>query len=215
MTDSEPHIASLARKTGTISITRCTSLEPDVYAFALAAFKLLFAPRAADPSAIPADLVNFEQVYCSATNDGCFLVARDTASLPTSPGPPVPLTPGARHIPTEASQGRIVGIVAYRPYIPRFRDDASGTLRPELQWSSEKTVEVVRLFVAPECRGQGLAQRLIDVMKVEADVDGVEVLYLHTQPFLTGAEALWRKMGWTLISRDTDSWESIHMYKKI
>lgn len=176
-----------------ITITRCTTLQPEVYNFALAAYKLLFASRALNPTAIPADLTNFESTYCSSDSTGCFLVARDTST---------------------GGEGEIVGITAYRPYIHRFKDD-QGNLRPELLWEGKKVVEVVRLFVSPSCRGKGLAQRLIDAMIKEAERDGIEILYLHTQPFLTGAEKLWGKMGWKLIGRDTDQCESIHMVRKV
>lgn len=193
--------AQTPTKTDSIHIYRSTKFEQDVYDYALSAFQLLFAPRAVDPTAIPPDLTNFDSVYCSSDSDGCFLVARDT-SLPSSSSP------------STESKGRIVGIQAYRPYIHRHVDDA-GNLRPELVWPGEKTVEVVRLFISPECRGKRLAQRLVERMVDEAREAGVKVLYLHTQPFLTGAEQLWGKMGWTLIGRDTDHWESIHMYRKL
>ncbi|KAI9638840.1 acyl-CoA N-acyltransferase [Dioszegia hungarica] len=192
----------------TISISRSTSLEPDVLQFGIDAFKLLFAPRNPDPSVLPADLINFEAVYCSpdpsTSGPACFLSARDN-SVPSGSG-----DGGSSGHP----KGKVVGICAYRPYLHRHRDSA-GNLRPELVWEGKRTAEVVRLFVSPECRGQRLAQRLIERLVQEAEKDGVEVLYLHTQPFLTGAEQLWAKMGWKLLGRDTDYWESIHMVRKL
>jgi GNAT superfamily N-acetyltransferase len=75
------------------------------------------------------------------------------------------------------AQRGVVGSIAYRPYDGRFA---------QLDFGPLAVVEVVRLFVAPVWRRQGLAQALWATLQAHAQAHGVEVLYLHTHPFLPG-----------------------------
>lgn len=178
-----------------ISITRLMEASSDVYDYALSAYRLLFSHLVNDPSTIPADLRRMEDTYLSPKCGGCFLVARNT-------------------------EGDIVGIIAFRTYVHRFVN-SSGDLRTELnldqqqQHGKGKVVEVVRLFVSPYQRGKGSAKRLIEALVDEAREENVRVMYLHTHPFLPGAERLWTKMGWEVLVKDHDSWECIHMLRSI
>ncbi|KAI9632984.1 acyl-CoA N-acyltransferase [Dioszegia hungarica] len=181
-----------------IQIARVTDPEPRVINYALAAWRELFAPRTNNPT-IPIDLAAFRKVYCAAHSGACFLVAQ--------------VPPSHRQIERQ-EKGKVVGILAFLPYSPRFKDNA-GALRPELLWSNTKTIEVVRLYVSAEYRGQQIAQKLIGRLVEEAKDEQAEMMYLHTHPFLPGAEQLWRKMGWSVVSRDEDAWESIHMTRRI
>jgi GNAT superfamily N-acetyltransferase len=181
-----------------VEIVRVTEPEPRVINYALTAWKELFAPRTTHPTT-PRDLATFQKPYCAPESGTCFLIAQIRPSLKDAEG---------------GGESRVVGILAYLPYSLRFKDGA-GALRPELLWVDKNTVEVVRLYVSAECRGQQIAQKLIRRLVAEAKAAGTEMMYLHTHPFLPGAEQLWRKMGWNVVSRDEDAWESIHMIRRI
>ncbi|MBF5007351.1 GNAT family N-acetyltransferase [Diaphorobacter sp. NR2-3-3-1] len=102
-----------------------------------------------------------------------------------------------------AEDDRVVASIAYRPYDGRF---------PHLNLMQGKVVEVVRLYVDPAWRRQGLAARLYAELRRLALEQGVQVFYLHTHPFLAGAEAFWRMQGFELLCRDADPvWQTIHM----
>lgn len=105
---------------------------------------------------------------------------------------------------------KIAGIIAYRKYDGRFK-------QPELIFDdSAKVVEVVRLYVQPELRGQGIATSLIRALVEKAKEDGVETMYLHTHPFLPGAEYLWQREGWRVVVKEEEEpWFSIHMRRDL
>lgn len=68
----------------------------------------------------------------------------------------------------------------------------------------------------PACRGQGIAMRLIEGLVEVAREDGVEVMYLHTHPFLPGAQYLWEKEGWRVEVREEEGpWFTIHMRRDL
>ncbi|WP_135001161.1 GNAT family N-acetyltransferase, partial [Pseudomonas syringae] len=86
-------------------------------------------------------------------------------------------------------EGQIIAAVGYLPYDHRF---------PQFDYRGRRTVEIVRLFVTPEFRGDGLASRLCQALWAHAEAGGIEVLYLHTHPFLPGAIRLWEKQGFAV-----------------
>jgi GNAT superfamily N-acetyltransferase len=104
------------------------------------------------------------------------------------------------------------GIIAYRKYDHRFE-------QPELVFSNDaanNVVEVVRLFVEPELRGRGIATMLIGALVEMAKEDGVRVMYLHTHPFLPGAQYLWQKEGWRVVVEEKEApWWTIHMRRDL
>lgn len=101
-------------------------------------------------------------------------------------------------------KGQIVASIGYLPYDRRF---------PNLSYPGLKTVEVVRLFVLPSQRRAGLAAALYQALKERALADGVEVIYLHTHPFLPDAIAFWRRQGFEIIAVDPDPvWQTTHMH---
>ncbi|WP_236712003.1 GNAT family N-acetyltransferase [Pseudomonas sp. EpS/L25] len=103
--------------------------------------------------------------------------------------------------------GEPVASIAYRPYDCRF---------PQLAYVGERVVEVARLFVAPQYRRQGLARRLFQALLIEAAHDGVERLYLHTHPFLPGAEAFWLGQGFQVVARETAlPWLTLHLDRRL
>lgn len=101
----------------------------------------------------------------------------------------------------------VVGVIGYLPYDRRF---------PALPYPGMKVVEVVRLFVLPGYRGAGLASALYRALQQQAEEEGVEVMYLHTHPFLPGAQAFWERQGFELIAQDPDPvWRTLHMERAL
>lgn len=98
---------------------------------------------------------------------------------------------------------QIVGAIGYLPYDRRFS---------QLRLPGTDTVEVVRLFVSPSCRGAGVAKALYAALLAQALRAGVGTLYLHTHPFLPGAIAFWQKQGFEVLDIESDPvWQTTHM----
>ena len=101
--------------------------------------------------------------------------------------------------------GRIVAAIGYLPYDQRF---------PQLDYQGRNTVEVVRLFVLPAFRRFGLAGQLYRALEAMAQADGVEVMYLHTHPFLPGAIGFWVRQGFAVVDVEDDPvWQTTHMQR--
>lgn len=101
------------------------------------------------------------------------------------------------------SGAEIVAAIGYLPYDGRF---------PQLDYGQRKVVEIVRLFVIPEFRRSGLATRIYLSLKAFARLQGVEVLYLHTHPFLPGAIGFWQRLGFEVVDVENDPvWQTTHM----
>ena len=101
------------------------------------------------------------------------------------------------------SRQSVQATIACRVYDGRF---------PQLNFQQHKVMEVVRLFVAPEHRRSGLAGRMLHRLRTHAESQNVDVLYLHTHPFLPGALEFWQKHHFEVIDRDADPlWQTIHM----
>jgi GNAT superfamily N-acetyltransferase len=100
--------------------------------------------------------------------------------------------------------GQIVASIGYLPYDRRF---------PHLAYPDRTVVEVVRLFVLPAQRRSGLAGALYRSLKDLALANAVDVIYLHTHPFLPGAIAFWQRQGFEIIDVDADPvWQTTHMH---
>ncbi len=103
------------------------------------------------------------------------------------------------------NDGKIVAAIGYLPYDQRF---------PQLDYQGRKTVEVVRLFVLPAFRRFGLAGQLYRALEALAQGDGVEVMYLHTHPFLPGAIDFWVRQGFEVVDVEADPvWQTTHMQR--
>ncbi|MGL4585115.1 MAG: GNAT family N-acetyltransferase [Flavobacterium sp.] len=101
------------------------------------------------------------------------------------------------------SSGNIIGVIGMMPYDYRF---------DYLDYKDKKTVEVARLFVEPPYRRTGLATRLFNALLEVAQQKGIDMLYLHTHPFLTGAFEYWQKQGFKLITTSIDGdFTTLHM----
>ena len=99
--------------------------------------------------------------------------------------------------------GEIVAAIGYLPYDGRF---------PQLDYGHSKVVEIVRLFVIPEFRRSGLATTIYLALKDHARQQGVDVLYLHTHPFLPGAIGFWQRQGFRIVDVESDPvWQTTHM----
>lgn len=99
--------------------------------------------------------------------------------------------------------GHIIASIGYVPYDHRFA---------QLDYRGLKVVEVVRLFVLPQCRRSGVAGALYDALKTRAVEAAVELMYLHTHPFLSGAIEFWRRQGFTITDVEDDPvWQTTHM----
>ncbi|VVN43441.1 hypothetical protein PS624_05574 [Pseudomonas fluorescens] len=69
------------------------------------------------------------------------------------------------------------------------------------------------LFVVPSLRRSGVAGAIYRSLKDLALADGVEVIYLHTHPFLPGAIEFWQRQGFEIIDVDADPvWQTTHMH---
>ncbi|TBU87165.1 GNAT family N-acetyltransferase [Phytopseudomonas dryadis] len=99
--------------------------------------------------------------------------------------------------------GEIVAAIGYLPYDQRFR---------QLDYAGSRVVEIVRLFVAADFRRSGLAGALYARLRRHAANAGVQVLYLHTHPFLPGAIRFWEKQGFAIVDVEADPlWQTTHM----
>ena len=106
---------------------------------------------------------------------------------------------------TVKNKNRIIGTIAYRAYDYRF----------DLNLPSN-TVEVVKLFVLPEYRRNGIATQLCEMLFSHAKNNEITTLYLHTHPFLPAAEEFWRLQGFDIIKREwIESYDTIHMSKSL
>ncbi|MFC1392178.1 GNAT family N-acetyltransferase [Acinetobacter pittii] len=106
---------------------------------------------------------------------------------------------------TVKDQNRIIGTIAYRAYDHRF----------DLNLPS-KTVEVVKLFVLPEYRRNGIATMLCKMLFSYAQKNEITTLYLHTHSFLPAAEEFWNLQGFEVIQREwIDTYDTIHMSKSL
>lgn len=100
-------------------------------------------------------------------------------------------------------QGNLIGVIGMMEYDHRF---------PYLDYSQYTTVEVARLFVEPAYRRKKIAQLLVDELKKVAIDKGINMLYLHTHPFLTGAFEFWQKQGFRLIKdAEEGGFSTLHM----
>lgn len=84
------------------------------------------------------------------------------------------------------ASGILIATITYVAYDYRF---------PQLSLGHERVVEVVRLYVEPSWRRAGMASRLFGAVANKARQVGIEMLYLHTHPFLPGAIGFWERQG--------------------
>ncbi|MEZ6840541.1 GNAT family N-acetyltransferase [Acinetobacter baumannii] len=106
---------------------------------------------------------------------------------------------------TVKDQNRIIGTIAYRAYDHRF--DLNLPLN---------TVEVVKLFVLPEYRRNGIATMLCKMLFSHAKTMLLLVCICILIHFLPAAEEFWTLQGFEVIQREwTDTYDTIHMSKSL
>ncbi|OGM45373.1 putative GNAT family acetyltransferase [Aspergillus bombycis] len=104
---------------------------------------------------------------------------------------------------TARVDGRLVGTVGYVTYDQRF---------PQLDFGEERVVEVLRMYVHPDCRRTGLASKLYTALEQRAGQAGIQRMYLHTHPFLPGSISFWEQQGFSVLHVDDDPvWRTTHM----
>ncbi|MGW4878141.1 GNAT family N-acetyltransferase [Streptomyces sp. NPDC004262] len=127
----------------------------------------------------------------------------------------------AYHLQTQAEKGEAVAGVEELP--PRYRveiadpravfadhvvllafsrDTAAGCL--VLTAPVDGRSEVKRLWTDPGFRGRGIASRLISTALVHAAESGVSTVQLSVWKWRTGAIALYKRLGFTVV---TESWD--------
>jgi putative acetyltransferase len=78
--------------------------------------------------------------------------------------------------------------------------------------------EVKRMYVHPECRGQGVARRLLDLLEAEAKAGGCRLLTLETGPRQPEALAFYESRGFSRTGPYGSYWDdpmSVFMCKPI
>ncbi|HEX3129111.1 MAG TPA: GNAT family N-acetyltransferase [Thermoanaerobaculia bacterium] len=102
--------------------------------------------------------------------------------------------PGATHFrldPEETKEGRGTFLVARVDGVPM----ACGAIRK----NDDETVEIKRMYVAPEARGQGLSRRVLSALEAEAARLNVKRIVLETEPRQHAAIALYERSGFQRI----------------
>ncbi|MGG3280264.1 GNAT family N-acetyltransferase [Paenibacillus solani] len=105
-------------------------------------------------------------------------------------------------------EGAITATIAFLPYDDRIPDIKGN-------YSIETTAELVKCYVKPELRQQGLGTELVKRLLPIARTKGYETMYLHTHRFLPGAVSFWEKQGFEFRLEPFDSFETVHMDKKL
>lgn len=110
-----------------------------------------------------------------------------------------------------------VSLAPMRPPIGTFllaADRASPVGCVGMRREDPTTGEVKRLWVAPEARGEGLAQRLMAEIEVCARASGLTRLVLDTSRHLPKAIDFYRLQGWQEIARYNDNPYAHHFFEK-
>lgn len=77
-----------------------------------------------------------------------------------------------------------------------------------------KLGEIKRMWVAPDARGLGIAQRLLDALETNAAQMGLDTLQLDTNRALKEAHALYARNGYREIPRYNDNPYAHHWFEK-
>lgn len=83
-----------------------------------------------------------------------------------------------------------------------------------LKKTGRKLGEIKRMWVAPDARGLGIAQRLLDAIEEQAARMGLDTLQLDTNRALTEARALYARNGYREIPRYNDNPYAHHWFEK-
>lgn len=83
-----------------------------------------------------------------------------------------------------------------------------------LKMTGRKRGEIKRMWVAPDARGLGIAQRLLDAIEEHAMRMGLNTLQLDTNRTLKEAQALYTRNGYREIPRYNDNPYADHWFEK-
>jgi DNA-binding MarR family transcriptional regulator/GNAT superfamily N-acetyltransferase len=83
-----------------------------------------------------------------------------------------------------------------------------------LKVKARRLGEIKRMWVAPDARGLGIAQRLLDALEKHAAQMGLETLQLDTNRALKEARALYARNGYREIPRYNDNPYADHWFEK-
>lgn len=84
-----------------------------------------------------------------------------------------------------------------------------------LQWQeNDDAAEIKRMWVAPECRGRGLARAILSHLEDKARALGFAAVRLDTNRALKDAQALYRRSGYADIARYSDNPYAHHWFGK-
>ncbi|MCS7464017.1 GNAT family N-acetyltransferase [Paenibacillus doosanensis] len=103
-------------------------------------------------------------------------------------------------------EGAIAATAAFLGYDDRIREIKG-------RYPRQTTAELVKCYVKPELRHQGIGTRMVERLLPLALGKGYETMYLHTHRFLPGAVRFWEKQGFCFRLEPFDSFETVHMDK--
>ena len=83
-----------------------------------------------------------------------------------------------------------------------------------LRWLEPGVAEIKRMWVHPDWRGLGVAQRLLSRLETEAAAHGRPVVRLDTNADLTAAVAMYRRSGYVEVPRYNDNPYAQHWFEK-
>lgn len=116
-------------------------------------------------------------------------------------------TPSSVFLVARTEEAELIGTIGMREYDRRFKG---------LEYKGEYVVEVTRLFVEPAFGRYGLGANLFAALLKEAYHKEIDRMYLHTHPFLPGAQVFWEKQGFGLIRENTEGdFTTLHMDLKL
>ncbi|SDB94731.1 GNAT family N-acetyltransferase [Acinetobacter boissieri] len=101
-------------------------------------------------------------------------------------------------------QKKLVAVAGFKAYDQRFQ-----TL---FNVEGQRSVELVKLYVLPKYRRQQIATLVVQQLKQSAKEKNIDIIYLHTHPFLDGAKVFWQQQGFSILLQEQDpTWKTIHM----
>lgn len=105
----------------------------------------------------------------------------------------------------ENAEGGLIGTAAVRPYDRRFPE-----VEPLL--GAGPVCEIVKFYIHPDCRRQGIGRRLYEAAEQFAKETGYIESYLHTSLYLPGGYPFWKSCGYR--ERYWESEQVAHMSKR-
>ena len=116
----------------------------------------------------------------------------------------------ALFVAVDNGSNQIVGTTAVRTGGPKSPPHPQ---RLAERYDYSRTAQLMRVYIVAEQRRRGIARALVEAAKnfVMAE-GGYDVIYLHTNAGIPGAEVFWRSAATTEVydARGEDTWNTIH-----